>query len=63
MLLIWKKSIILKKKEGYTTICKASDNELVRSLYEAGVLPGALWKQGLLTGCKMIIVFYWKRNQ
>lgn len=39
-----------EKKEGYTTICKASDNELVRSLYEAGDLPGALWKQGLLTG-------------
>ena len=41
---------VLKKTEGYTEIVKASDNELVRSLYEAGDLPGALWRQGLLTG-------------
>lgn len=38
-----------EKKEGFTTICKASDNSLAKSLYEAGDLPGSLWKQGLLT--------------
>lgn len=38
----------LEKKNGFTTICKASDNLLVKSLCEAGELPGALWKQGLL---------------
>ncbi len=38
----------LKKQNGFTTICKASDNPLLKSLYEAGELPGALWKQGLL---------------
>lgn len=38
-----------EKKDGFTTICKASDNSLAKSLYEAGDLPGALWKQGLLT--------------
>lgn len=38
-----------EKKNGYTTIHKAIDNPLVKSLYEAGDLPGALWKQGLLT--------------
>lgn len=38
-----------EKKDGFTTIRKASDNPLAKSLYEAGDLPGALWKQGLLT--------------
>lgn len=38
------------KNNGFTTICKASENALVKSLYEAGELPGALWKQGLLMG-------------
>ena len=41
---------ILEKVDGFTTIRKAIDNDLVRSLYEAGDLPGALWKQNLLTG-------------
>ena len=40
----------LEKNNGFTTICKASENALVKSLYEAGELPGALWKQGLLMG-------------
>lgn len=39
----------LTKKDGFTSIHKASDNELVKSLYMAGDLLGALWKQGLLT--------------
>lgn len=38
-----------EKRDGFTTICKASDNSLAKSLYEAGDLPGSLWKQGLLT--------------
>lgn len=38
-----------EKKEGFTTIRKASDNSTAKALYEAGDLPGALWKQGLLT--------------
>jgi predicted ATPase len=41
---------VLKKENGYSTIHRASENELVKSLYEAGDLPGALWKQGLLAG-------------
>jgi len=40
----------MEKKEGFTIISKASDNPLVKSLYDAGDLPGALWKQGLLMG-------------
>lgn len=40
----------LEKNNGFTTICKASENALVKSLYDAGELPGALWKQGLLMG-------------
>ncbi len=39
-----------EKKDGFTEIRKAADNELVSSLYAEGDLPGALWKQGLLTG-------------
>lgn len=41
---------ILVKEDGFTKIVKAVDNYLVKSLYDAGDLPGALWKQGLLTG-------------
>ena len=38
----------LEKQNGFTTIRKASDNPLLKSLYESGERPGALWKQGLL---------------
>lgn len=38
----------LIKQGGYTKIYKASDNETIRELYEAGDLPGQLWRQGLL---------------
>ena len=41
---------ILVKEDGFTTIKKASEDPLVKALIEAGDLPGALWKQGLLTG-------------
>ena len=40
----------MEKKDGFTAIKKASDNGLVKSLCDAGDLPGALWKQGLLAG-------------
>lgn len=40
----------LRKDEGFTTITRASDSENLRSLYEAGDLPGYLWKQGLFEG-------------
>lgn len=40
----------LEKQNGFTMIKKASDNKLVKSLCDAGDLPGALWKQGLLMG-------------
>lgn len=38
-----------EKKEGFTTIRKASDNSIAKVLYETGDLPGALWKHGLFT--------------
>ena len=38
----------LVKEGGYTKIYKASENELIKDLYEAGDLPGQLWRQGLL---------------
>lgn len=40
----------LKKKDGVTTIERASDNALLASLVKGGDLPGALWKQGLFEG-------------
>lgn len=36
-----------KNDDGFTTAIKASDAENLRSLYDAGDLPGYLWKQGL----------------
>ncbi len=39
----------MEKQDGYTVIKKASDNSLAKALCDAGDLPGALWKQGLLT--------------
>ena len=38
----------LVKKDGYTKIYKASENTLIKDLYEAGDLPGQLWRQQLL---------------
>lgn len=40
----------LVKKEGFTTVKRASDDELLKSLLAEGDLPGALWKQGLFEG-------------
>lgn len=39
----------LTKKDGYTVITRASDNSIAKSLFEAGDLPGALWREGILT--------------
>jgi predicted ATPase len=38
------------KRDGFTTIHRTSDSELLRSLSAEGDLPGALWKQGLFRG-------------
>ena len=40
----------LVKREGFTTIRRASDSENLRSLVEAGDTPGTLWRQGLFEG-------------
>ena len=40
----------LRKDQGFTAITRASDSENLRSLFEAGDLPGYLWKQGLFEG-------------
>lgn len=40
----------LRKENGFTTITKASDSENLKSLFDAGDLPGYLWKQGLFEG-------------
>jgi len=40
----------LVKEEGFTTVRRASESELLRNLVAEGDLPGALWKQGLFEG-------------
>ena len=40
----------LVKREGFTSVRRASESELLRNLVEAGDLPGARWKQGLFEG-------------
>lgn len=40
----------LVKEDGFTTVRRACENELLRNLVAEGDLPGALWKQGLFEG-------------
>jgi predicted ATPase len=40
----------LAKQDGFTTVRRASDSEVLKNLIEEGDLPGALWKQGLFEG-------------
>lgn len=40
----------LRKRDGFTTIHRASDSELLRNLKAEGDLPGAMWKQRLFEG-------------
>lgn len=40
----------LRKDGGFTTVRCAAASENLRSLFEAGDLPGYLWKQGLFEG-------------
>lgn len=40
----------LVKENGFTTIRRAADSDLLQRLIKEGDLPGALWKQGLFDG-------------
>jgi len=40
----------LVKKDGFTTVERASDSNLLKNLVHEGDLPGTLWKQGLFEG-------------
>ncbi|MCU0664235.1 MAG: AAA family ATPase [Myxococcota bacterium] len=40
----------LTKRDGYTSIRPAAEDELLRALVDEGDLPGTLWKQGLFIG-------------
>jgi len=40
----------LSKKNGFTEVRRAADDEVLKSLVKEGDLPGALWKQHLLGG-------------
>ena len=40
----------LAKRDGFSTVRRASDSELLRNLVAEGDLPGALWRQGLFEG-------------
>ena len=44
----------LIKKDGFTTVRRASESELLGRLVAEGDLPGALWKQGLFEGVGLI---------
>ena len=38
------------KKDGFTSVRRASDDRLLKALVNEGDLPGALWRQGFFTG-------------
>lgn len=40
----------LVKENGFTTVRRASENELLQNLVREGDLPGSLWKQNLFEG-------------
>lgn len=40
----------LAKREGFATVHRVSDSELLSRLAQVGDLPGGLWKQGLFKG-------------
>lgn len=40
----------LRKTDGFTTIARASSDQTLQALFNAGDLPGYLWKQGLFGG-------------
>jgi predicted ATPase len=40
----------LVKKNGFTSVQRASESELLKNLVEEGDKPGSLWKQGLFEG-------------
>ena len=40
----------LVKKEGFTSVARAADSELLQRLVAEGDTPGSLWKQGLFEG-------------
>ena len=44
------KLIFIGKLDGFTVITRACESENLRALYDAGDLPGYLWKQGLFEG-------------
>jgi len=40
----------LTKKEGYATIHRGADSEILKSLVAEGDYPGTLWRQGVFKG-------------
>jgi predicted ATPase len=40
----------LRKKDGYTTIHRCADSEVLKKLVAEGELPGSLWRQGVFKG-------------
>ena len=40
----------LVKEDGFTSVRRGSDDELLKALIQEGDLPGAIWRQGLFTG-------------
>ena len=40
----------LAKKDGYTTIHRGADSDVLKRLIHEGDFPGALWRQGVFKG-------------
>jgi len=40
----------LAKKDGFTTIHRCADSDVLKKLVDAGDMPGALWRQGMFKG-------------
>ena len=49
----------LVKEDGFTTVRRASESELLQSLIHEGDLPGALWRQGVFD----LPGLFWRRNE
>jgi len=43
----------LVKQNGFTSVRRAAESELLRNLIDEGDLPGALWRQGLFEGAAL----------
>jgi len=55
----------LGKEDGYSTIRRCADSDILNRLVDEGDLPGALWRQGRSRSMVMLrkVVFFWRSRQ